>query len=389
MLDQAAGHDPRLQHERIDAPEVAPRGARARIVRAAAHRAIRVRRGAAHAMTSITPPCGTSSFPRPCPGQRTWRSRRRRAGAERIIASSTNITVADDMLPKRRSTSREIGKRGRLERRRRAAPRRSPRCRRDAPPRGRSRWAARRTKSRSPPALSARRITPGTRGDSTISNPQSRMCQVISSLGLRHQHRAEAVECESLAAPPTPEQAAQPSANNRERQHLLEIRRSSAQMQRAKLEIEDQHARVGLGAHDVSRELERIDRRMAAHEPDHDPLDRARQSAALDHCEIKAGGGKAGAAGDQNMGDAVAFVAQMQPIDRLRRKLRCVRRRRRACAPPCSESGRAHKIRPRDRCTNSDAQCRPSSPCDRSARWGCSLSPSSSRAKPRNSSCTS
>ena len=63
---------------------------------------------------------------------------------------------------------------------------------------------------------------------------------------------------------------------------------------------------------------------MTAHESDEDALDRGRQSATLDHLEVDTRRGKTGATGDEKVGDAVAFIAQIEPIDGRYRELRCV-----------------------------------------------------------------
>src|ERR1019366_8102868 len=96
-------------------------------------------------------------------------------------------------------------------------------------------------------------------------------------------------------------------------------------MQRAELQIDDQHASGRLRAHDVSRELERIDRGIASHESDDRALDRRRQPAALDHVEIDAGSRKPSATGDQQMGDTAAIGAELEPFDGRCRKPWCLR----------------------------------------------------------------
>src|SRR6202048_958941 len=95
-------------------------------------------------------------------------------------------------------------------------------------------------------------------------------------------------------------------------------------MQGAKLEVDDQHSRGRLGANDVTRELEGIDRGVAAHESDCGAFDRARKPTTLDEFEIKAGRGEAGATGYQQMGDAVALGSKLQTIYRSLRPRRRV-----------------------------------------------------------------
>jgi hypothetical protein len=76
------------------------------------------------------------------------------------------------------------------------------------------------------------------------------------------------------------------------------------EVQRADLDIDDQNPRLGLGAHDVARQLQRVDRGVAAHEADHGALDRVLQAAAGYQFEVYARRGKAGAGCDDQMGDA-------------------------------------------------------------------------------------
>src|ERR1700729_3372418 len=87
-------------------------------------------------------------------------------------------------------------------------------------------------------------------------------------------------------------------------------------MQGAKLEVDDEHSRGCLGANDVTRELERIDGGVAAHESDCRTFDSARKPTALDEFEIEARRGEAGATGYQQMSDAVAVRSKLQTIDR-------------------------------------------------------------------------
>ena len=67
-------------------------------------------------------------------------------------------------------------------------------------------------------------------------------------------------------------------------------------VQSSRLTNED--ARGRFGAHDMPRELERIDGGIAAHESDHGALDGTWQFAALDEFEIEPRRGQPGAARD-------------------------------------------------------------------------------------------
>ena len=136
---------------------------------------------------------------------------------------------------------------------------------------------------------------------------------------VRHQHGAETIErdADRIGADDAGGAAI---AEQQERQHLLEVG-GFLQMQRTQLDVEDEHARMRLRAHDVARQLERVDGGIAAHEADHGALDRARQLAALDHLVIEAGRREAGATGDQHMADAVALGAELQAFDRGLRQL--------------------------------------------------------------------
>jgi len=96
---------------------------------------------------------------------------------------------------------------------------------------------------------------------------------------------------------------------------LLEVGRV-LQMQGAKLEVDDEHSRGGLGTNDVTGELERINGGVAAHESDGSTFDRARKPTTLNEFEIEAGRREAGATGYQQMGDAVALGSKLQTIYR-------------------------------------------------------------------------
>ena len=70
----------------------------------------------------------------------------------------------------------------------------------------------------------------------------------------------------------------------------------------------------------MPRQLERVDRRVAAHEADHRAFHRARQSATCDDFQIQAGRGETGAACDQDMRQPFARRSKVQLFDGRRRK---------------------------------------------------------------------
>lgn len=61
----------------------------------------------------------------------------------------------------------------------------------------------------------------------------------------------------------------------------------------------------------MARKLKRVDGGVAAHESVHRVFDRCRKLAALQYFEIEAGGGEAGATGDQKMCNVVAFGVEL------------------------------------------------------------------------------
>ena len=94
-------------------------------------------------------------------------------------------------------------------------------------------------------------------------------------------------------------------AEDQEAEHLLEVGRL-LEVQGAELHADDEHARPRLGAHHVARELERVDGRVAAHEPHHRALHGRVEAQALHELEVDAGRREA-RAGDR---DDVGHVAR-------------------------------------------------------------------------------
>ena len=129
-------------------------------------------------------------------------------------------------------------------------------------------------------------------------------------------------------------------AEKQEGQQTVEVLRL-LQMQSAEFETDDQNFRLGRRAHDMPRELQGIDRRMAAHEADDGALDGRRKAAAAHDFEVHARRGKAGACRNDEMRDLLRLGTELEPIDRLgaeNRRFRLISahalRRRRKLAEP-------------------------------------------------------
>src|SRR5262245_41986011 len=108
-------------------------------------------------------------------------------------------------------------------------------------------------------------------------------------------HGAEAVDGDTLWLGGD-ERGGAAVAPKKEGEKLGEVARI-LEMQRAELEIHDQDSRLRIGADDVARELQRVDRGIAAHKADDRALNRAGKAAALHEFEIETRRGEAGAAG--------------------------------------------------------------------------------------------
>src|SRR5262245_43252035 len=108
-------------------------------------------------------------------------------------------------------------------------------------------------------------------------------------------HGAEAVEGDALRLGGDKRGGAA-VAPKEEGEKLGEVARI-LKMQSAKLEIHDQDSRLRIGADDVARKLQRVDRGVAAHEADDGALHRAGKATALHEFEIETGRGEAGTAG--------------------------------------------------------------------------------------------
>ena len=181
MLAQQPGHDRGLEHQRIDADEIAARMNRLRIVgrksvedfgldapqrnasRQRAHHAVR------NIMVSVVNP-GPNAMPQPMQAGR----RLQHLGHHEHDGRRRHVAVLPQHVARYCQARSD-------QARAPARPRRAPSGRRDAPPTDRSRRPACR---RGWPRCSLRsvsRIAPGTWPDSTMSKPSSRMCQLISS----------------------------------------------------------------------------------------------------------------------------------------------------------------------------------------------------------------
>src|SRR5690348_3906969 len=100
-------------------------------------------------------------------------------------------------------------------------------------------------------------------------------------------------------------------------------------MQRAKFEIDHQHARSGFRADNMTRDLQGIDRSIAAHEADESPLDRGRKAAALNDLEIESWCVEPRAGCDQEMGYRASLISQAQSVycsfrQQRRKHLKCL-----------------------------------------------------------------
>src|SRR3954466_8104490 len=91
-------------------------------------------------------------------------------------------------------------------------------------------------------------------------------------------------------------------------------------MQRAELEVQDQHMRSMIRAHDVACELQRVHAGVAAHKADNGPLDRWLESVMLDNFDIEARCIKARAGRQDQVSNVILPVNQMQAVQRTARK---------------------------------------------------------------------
>ena len=187
--------------------------------------------------------------------------RRRRAS----IASSTNITVADDMLPK---SAQHLARGAERDRREVERPLDRIEDRTAAGMDGPQSIAAtaRRRECRLACSSTASWIAAGTWPDSTMSKPASSNVPGHQLARSRQRPRHESCRAHALRLRGH-EAAAQPSPQ-RQNDRIFSSSVGLLQVQRAELEIDDQHPRLRVGAHDVARQLERVDRRIAAHEAD-------------------------------------------------------------------------------------------------------------------------
>src|SRR5262245_572232 len=126
-------------------------------------------------------------------------------------------------------------------------------------------------------------------------------------------HGAEAVDGDALWLGGD-ERCGAAVAPQQEGEKLGEVARI-LEMQRAELEIHDQDSCLRIGADDVARKFQRVDRGIAAHEADDGALDRAGEAAALHEFEIEARRGEAGAAGYEQVREAFASAAEFEPLD--------------------------------------------------------------------------
>src|SRR5580704_6173007 len=86
-------------------------------------------------------------------------------------------------------------------------------------------------------------------------------------------------------------------------------------MKRAELQIDDEDPRLWFRAYDVPRQLQRVDRGIAAHETYHRALDRTRKSAPRDQLVIETGRRESGTGRDQQMRDTASFAVEFQALD--------------------------------------------------------------------------
>ena len=162
------------------------------------------------------------------------------------------------------------------------APPHPARCgRRDAPPRGRRHPPPRRPGW--PPHWSgrARARVSGTKPDSVMSKPPSPIRQVIWSAA----SGTSAAWKPSIARPcgsAVTSAALQPSANSRKHSNCS-ISLLGCRCRRAEFEVQHQHPRLRLAADHVVGQLQRVDRRLAAHEADHAALHMAGDAVAPDN----------------------------------------------------------------------------------------------------------
>ena len=88
------------------------------------------------------------------------------------------------------------------------------------------------------------------------------------------------------------------------------------EVQRAQLDRDDQHARLGLRSHDVARQLERVDRRGTAHEADHRTLDGVGQCEVADDRLIESRRHEAGAGDADHVRDAARLAIESELVER-------------------------------------------------------------------------
>src|SRR5262249_19228055 len=113
-----------------------------------------------------------------------------------------------------------------------------------------------------------------------------------------------------------------PVPKNEKRKDFVEIV-GFLKMQAAKFEIDNEHARFGLGTYNVMRKLQRVHSCVTAHEADDCPLGGAGQVAAVNEFDIKPGSREAGAAAYQEMSDVVTAGAELKSVHGALREPRC------------------------------------------------------------------
>src|SRR5579872_5126784 len=186
IAPEYAAHDLSLKHDAVDAHEIAPRLDRLRIVGRQDVQQFRLELALHIASTRsrlsgrAAPTCSNNMVSATTPGPKAMAQPRSPAFADFNICSSTNITVAEDILPKRRRISRDAE---------RAAGSSATACstasRMERPP---GCTAHRRISSGGVPSRissmlrgRALRSVTGTLPESTMSKPESPIFQVIIS----------------------------------------------------------------------------------------------------------------------------------------------------------------------------------------------------------------
>ncbi len=300
MPAQQRGHDPALQHQRIDPDEVPSRGdSRGSSAGSASRIPARSAVDAAHAHFRLLSPSGTSWFRLSDPARTPWHSQAcSRAGLQHALQHEHHgrrghVAVVPEHLARRVERCRDRV-------RATVRPHRGPIDHQGEQPRSRCRTLL--LPRISPmPVWSASWMAPGTCPDSTISKPSSFTIHDIRSRPSDRDNGMGAVEAKAERVGRN-EAAAQPSPHRQNESSFsrsLVCRRCNVQSS-----IFTTSTRASrLGSHDMAGQFERVDCGVTPHEPDNGAFDSRRQSAASHEFQVQTRSRKSGACRQNQMRD--------------------------------------------------------------------------------------